>query len=160
MSIESIFSPHSQAKEFQIRFQLTNLSKGDQTIADYFGKVRYLVDSLATTGNILSDKKIVTYLLNELGSSFEFFITLVTTRPKPLSFHENFQLVLTNESRMAHQNRSIISSLELSVNYSASGARDQRGRGSSRGRQGRDRGKYSPNSNCGGGGHSNGRINS
>ncbi|KAF5469491.1 hypothetical protein F2P56_013558 [Juglans regia] len=135
-SVVSMFDSHSHAKEFQIRFQLTNLSKGDQTISDYFGKVRSLVDSLATIGNTLPDKEIVTYLLNGLGPSYEAFITSVTARADPLSSHELFQLLLINESRVSHQNKSLVSS-EHSVNLSVSEQRDHRGRG----RQGRGRGR-------------------
>lgn len=85
-----MFASHSQAKEFQIRFQLTNLSKGDQSISDYFRKVRFHVDSLAITGNILLDKDVATYLLNSLGSTFESFTTYVITQVESLNSHELF----------------------------------------------------------------------
>lgn len=85
-----MFASHSQAKEFQIRFQLTNLSKGDQSISDYFRKVRFHVDSLAVAGNILLDKDVVTYLLNSLGSTFESFTTYVITQVESLNSHELF----------------------------------------------------------------------
>lgn len=37
-SLASMFAFHSQAKEFQLHFQLMNLSKGDQSISNYFIK--------------------------------------------------------------------------------------------------------------------------
>lgn len=83
-----MFSSHSQAKEFQVMFQLTNLSRGEQTISKYFGKVRLLADSLAATGNVLSNKELMTYLLNGLGPFYESFIAFITTRAKPLTTHE------------------------------------------------------------------------
>lgn len=70
-ALESMFSSHSQVKEFQIRFQLTNLSREDQSITDYFSKVKMLVDTLAATGTPLSDKEYVTYLLNGLGLTYK-----------------------------------------------------------------------------------------
>ncbi|KAF5481179.1 hypothetical protein F2P56_001852, partial [Juglans regia] len=123
VSLASMFASHSQAKEFQICFQLTNLSKGGQAMTDYFGKVRSLVDSLAATGNTLPDKEVVTYLLNGLGSSYEAFITSVTTRAEAISSHELYQLLLIHESCSAHHNRSITSSLEPSVHLSVAGNR-------------------------------------
>lgn len=84
-----MFASHSQVKEFQIRLQLTNILKGDQSISDYSRKVRY-VDSFAATGNILLDKEVVTYLLNSLGSTFEFFTTYVTIQVESLNSHEFF----------------------------------------------------------------------
>ncbi|KAA8531065.1 hypothetical protein F0562_005774 [Nyssa sinensis] len=57
-SVVSMFSSQSQAKEFQIQFQLTNITRGEQSITDYFGKVRLLADSLAATGNLISEKEV------------------------------------------------------------------------------------------------------
>ena len=137
-----MFSSHSQAKEFQVRFQLTNLSRGEQTISEYFGKVRLLADSLAATGNNLSDKELVTYILNGLGPAYETFVTSITTRPSPLNSHELYQLLLIHETRISHNARTHISSGEMSANYSSTTPRDQRGRWSSRGsRNGRGRGR-------------------
>ncbi|XP_042959532.1 uncharacterized protein LOC122294681 [Carya illinoinensis] len=145
-----MYASHSQAKEFQLRFQLTNLSKGDQSISKYFGKVRPLADSLAATGTHLPNKEIVTYLLNGLGQSYETFITSVTTRVKPLSSHELYQLLLIHEARASHLTRNNVSSVEPTANFSASSGRDQRGRGFSRGgRQGRGRGPFNSNSHGG-----------
>ncbi|KAF5451483.1 hypothetical protein F2P56_026589 [Juglans regia] len=132
VSLTPMFASHSQAKVFRVRFQLTNLSRGDQTIFNYFENVRSLVDSLAATGNPLPDKEVVTYLLNGLGPSNESFITSVTTRAEPLSSQELYQLLLLHESRVSHYTRSAISALEPSVIFSATGNRDQRGCGSSR----------------------------
>ncbi|XP_040990482.1 uncharacterized protein LOC121237697 [Juglans microcarpa x Juglans regia] len=143
VSLESMFASHPHAKEFQICFQLTNMSRGDLSILDYFGKVRLLADSLATTGNPLPDKEIVTYLLIGLGSSYESFNTFVTTRAALLSSNDLYQLLLIQEARASHSTQSPISSVEPSVNFSTTGGRDQRGRGAARsGHQGRGRGRY------------------
>ncbi|KAF5469837.1 hypothetical protein F2P56_010396 [Juglans regia] len=134
LSLASMFASHSQAKEFRI----TNLSHSDQSIFDYFGKVKSLADILVATGNPFLDKEFVTYLLTGLGSANESFATSVTTRFESLSSHELYQLLLIHESRITHSSKNIF---EPSVNYSASGGRDQCVRTFSRGgRQGRSRG--------------------
>lgn len=102
ISLESMFTSHSQAKELQIWFLLTNLSKGDQPIFEYFGKVKLLVNILAVTGAPLSEKEYVSYILNGLDPSFESFITSITTRPEPIFSLELFHLVLIHEGRLNH----------------------------------------------------------
>lgn len=120
-----MFSSHSQAKEFQVCFQLTNLSRGEQTISDYFEKVCLRADSLAATGNALSNKELVSYLLNGLGPSYESFVTLVTTRAEPLTSLELYQLLLIYENRLSHNAKHATSSFELSANFSSTTNRDQ-----------------------------------
>ncbi|KAF5466512.1 hypothetical protein F2P56_016430 [Juglans regia] len=146
--LASMFASHSQAKEFQIRFQLTNLSRGDQPMSEYFGKVRMLADSLAATGNPLPEKEIVTYLLNGLGQAYEPFITSVTTRADPLSSEELYQLLFIHEARTAHFTRTTLSPIEPAANFSASSGKD-RGRGRGNGCQGRGRGRFNSNSRGG-----------
>ncbi|KAF5465978.1 hypothetical protein F2P56_015940 [Juglans regia] len=95
----------------------------------------------------LSYSRVITYLLNGLGSSYEAFITSVTTRAETISSHELYQLLLIHESRASHQNKSITSSLEPSINLSV--ARN-RGRGFSHsGGQGRGRGRHFHNNRGG-----------
>lgn len=121
-----MFSSHSHAKEFQIRFQLTNLSRGKQTISEYFGRVQLLADSLAATGNALSDKELVSYLLNGLGPSYEPLITSITTTANPLTTHELYQLLLIQETRLSHITKTTTTSLDFSTNFSS--ANGTRGR--------------------------------
>lgn len=102
VALESMFNSHSQAKGFQIRFQLTNLSRGELSITDYFSKVKMIFDTLVATGAPLSEKEYVIYLLNGLGPNYETFITFVTTRSKPISSNELYHLLLIHESQLTH----------------------------------------------------------
>ncbi|KAF5468284.1 hypothetical protein F2P56_012448 [Juglans regia] len=143
-----MFASHSQAKEFQVHFQLTNLSRGDQSISEYFGKVRSLADTLVATSSPLPGKEFVTYLLYWTMTCLP-----VTTRVEPLSSHELYQLLLIHESHISHIGMSIVSFIEPSANFSATGTRDQRGQCFTRGgHQGRGRGRSNYNNN-GRGGH-------
>lgn len=93
---------------------------------DYFGKLHSLVDSLATTGNSLLDKEMVTYLLISLDPSYEAFITSVTTRANLISSQELYQLLLIHESCTSHQQRTLPSFLDSSANLTMSTNRDTR----------------------------------
>ncbi|KAF5445641.1 hypothetical protein F2P56_034680 [Juglans regia] len=151
LNLFSMFTSHSQAKEFQVKFQLTNLSRGDQSITDYYGKVLSLADTLSSIGNPLPDKEFISYVLNGLGPAYEPLVTSITTQFEPISSHELYQILLIHESRMQHTSKN---TFEPSINYSARGGCDQRGRSFLRGgRQGKGcgrssgrSGRYSPGS--------------
>lgn len=111
-----MFASHSQAKQFQVRFQLANLNRGEQNITDYFGKVCSLTDILTTTGSPLPDQEFVTYLLTGLGSTYESFVTFITTQAEPISSNELYQLLLIHEDRLSHTARTT-TSMEPSINF-------------------------------------------
>ncbi|KAA8525572.1 hypothetical protein F0562_007427 [Nyssa sinensis] len=151
-SVVSMFSYQSQAKKFQIRFQLTNITRGDQSITDYFGKVGLLVDSLATIGNLISEKELNSYILNGLGPTYESFLTSITTRSDPLTSHDLYQLLLIHESRLNHTT-TLTTPSDFFANFTSSSQTRSRSPFRS-GRQGRGRGRsphtrggrsYSPN---------------
>ncbi|CAI9759804.1 unnamed protein product [Fraxinus pennsylvanica] len=118
-----LFSSISEtAKQFQVRFQLANLSRGEQSITDYFGKVRTLANILATTGNPLLEPDFVTYLLTGRGPAYDTFVTSINTQAEPISSTELYQLLLIHESRLSHSSRSILSR-EPSANFTESSGR-------------------------------------
>ncbi|KAA8519374.1 hypothetical protein F0562_013630 [Nyssa sinensis] len=152
-SMVSMFSSQSQAKEFQIRFQLTNFTRGEQSITDYFSKVRLLADSLAATGNLIFEKELISCILNGLGPTYESFLTSITTRSDPLTSHDLYQLLLIHESRLNHTTTLTTPFSDFSANFTSSSQTHSRGSFRS-GRQGRGRGRsphtqggrsYSPN---------------
>lgn len=65
---------------------------------DYYKKVCLLSDNMNTAEVPLHDFEVVSYLLNDLNSEFESFVTLVTTRATPISSAELFNHLLTFES--------------------------------------------------------------
>lgn len=104
-TFDVMFSSHNQAEELQIRFQLTNLSRGDQSVFEYFSKVKNMDDTLAASGTPLSDKEYVSYLLNGLGPSYESFVISITTHSNSASSTKLFHLLLVHESRMTHSSQ-------------------------------------------------------
>lgn len=127
LSLAFLFTSHSQAKQFQICFQLANLSRGDQSITSYFSQVRSLADTLVATGNPLPDANFVLYLLTCLGPTYESFITSVSTRAEPITSHELFQLLLVHKNRLSHTTRSFSSSVEPTAHLATTSNCDQRG---------------------------------
>lgn len=78
--------------------------------------------------NSLSDKELVTYLLNGLGPAFEIFVTSITTRSNPISFPKLYYLLLIHENRVTHNSKltNPTSHFESFANLSSSNQRDQR----------------------------------
>lgn len=130
-----MFASHSQANEFHVHFQLTNLTQGAQPITKYFAKVQSLPNTLAATSNPLSDKEFVTFLLIGLRFAYESFIISVTTQAEPISSLELYQLLLVHESQMSHIIRNTSFPVEPIAHFSTAGEHHQWGWGFFRGGQ-------------------------
>lgn len=57
----------------QIRIQLSTIHKKDNTVTDYFYKVKQLADTIASIGQPLEDE-VTIYMLAGLDSDFDSFI--------------------------------------------------------------------------------------
>jgi hypothetical protein len=66
LSLEKMFSFHSQAHIMQMHYQLATLKKGSASIADYYQRMKILNDMLVVVGQPLKDFKVVSYLLTGL----------------------------------------------------------------------------------------------
>ncbi|XP_017700725.1 uncharacterized protein LOC108511659 [Phoenix dactylifera] len=135
---------------------MASLKKSNLSIAEYFVKLKKLSDELASAGHSLSNVDIESYLLAGLGSDYNPFVTMVTTRLDSLSLEELYCHLLTHESCLTHNNQpfSLADITDPSANVATrnsstlfrshgQGNRDTtssyrfRGRGSNRGHGGR-----------------------
>jgi hypothetical protein len=81
----TMFASQARARVMQIYFQLATVNKGNNSITKYFQTIKNLSDTLAAAGQPLNDFESVSFLLKGLGSEYDPFVTLVTTRVDPLS---------------------------------------------------------------------------
>ena len=95
----------------QIHYQLTTLKKGNSSIADYFHQFTTLIDTLVAIAQPLNDFEIVSFLLSNLGSDYDSFVTSVTTRVDPLSIEDLYRHLLAHELRLKHQQPTVDLSL-------------------------------------------------
>jgi hypothetical protein len=93
-ALKELLPSQSRAKITNIRFSLTNTKKGAMTMAQYFAKMEGLADELATSGKILEDEEIVSYILNGLDSDYTPFVSSIMSRLEPISVNEHKRLVL------------------------------------------------------------------
>ena len=73
-AICAMFSSQTRARAVNTRLALATAQKGQQTIAEYVGKMRALGDEMAAAGRPLEDEELVEYILTGL-----FFRTCLST---------------------------------------------------------------------------------
>ncbi|WVZ57882.1 hypothetical protein U9M48_008217 [Paspalum notatum var. saurae] len=98
-AIQDMFASKSRAKVTNLRFALTNTKKGTMTMAQYFSKMKGFADELASTGKVLEDEEIVSYILNGLDSEYTPLVSSVMSRTDPISVNELYAQALSFESR-------------------------------------------------------------
>jgi hypothetical protein len=113
-TLKNLFSAQSKARSMQVHFQLNTLKKGNSSIADYYHKFQALTDTLSSIGQPLTDVQMQTFLLRDLGSEYDPFVTFVTTQIEPLSVEEIYGHLLSHEMSLEqHQIQLTYRLLEL-----------------------------------------------
>lgn len=88
-----------------LRLQLTIAKKGNLSVSDYYHQLKHTVATLAVASHLISDYEFTSYLLGNLGSEYDPFVTSVTTRVGPLSIDTLFGHLLAHESRIAKRHQ-------------------------------------------------------
>nr|XP_020182985.1 keratin, type II cytoskeletal 1-like [Aegilops tauschii subsp. strangulata] len=158
-AIHAMFAAQSQAQGINTCIELTNLQKGNMSMAEYLGKIKSLTDEVACTAAALSDPEIVSKILAGLDMDYNPVVSALAARVEPITIQELYSQLLSFDARL---------SLLHGVNIRKSSANSiSGGRGRGRGHQGqrsggRGRGNadYSNNgsagyTNTGGSGGSN-----
>ena len=70
------------------------------TIPDYFLKMRNIVDTLASTGQLISDGELLLYVLGGLGLEYGFVVVNLTARQDSFSLQEAQFLLQSHEMRL------------------------------------------------------------
>ncbi|KAJ0988266.1 hypothetical protein J5N97_006622 [Dioscorea zingiberensis] len=138
-ALEGMFASRSRARAMQIKIQLSIIRKKDDSVTDYFLKVKQLVDTLASIGQPLDDEEIAVYMLAGLDTEFDPLVTSISTRSDPISLGELYAHMLAFEARMAHNNNTAFRDADLAANNvyrsNRGGKPSNRGRGRSKGGQ-------------------------
>ena len=133
-AINAMFVAQSQAQAINTRIELTNLKKGNLTMAEYLGKIKTLTDEVACTASALFDPEIVSKILVGLDMEYNSVVSALAARVESSTIPELHSQLLSFDARLTLLHDG---DLRQSSAYSAS-----RGRGRGRGHQG---------ANCGGG---------
>jgi hypothetical protein len=82
----------------QIHVELATTKKRDLSVADYFRKIKNLATDLAATDTPLNDDEVIAYLLAGLDSTYDPFVTSMTTKSEPLSLDDVFTYLMVFEA--------------------------------------------------------------
>jgi hypothetical protein len=107
ITLQRLFASHEKARTMQVHYQLATLKKGNSSIADYFQRFTGLTDSLAAVDQPINAFEAVSFLLADLGSDYDSFVTSVTTRVEPLAIEEIYGHLLAHEQRLQHHVSSV-----------------------------------------------------
>nr|XP_020165206.1 keratin, type I cytoskeletal 9-like [Aegilops tauschii subsp. strangulata] len=99
-TIHAMFAAQSQAQAINTRIELTNLKKGNMTMADYLGRIKSLTDEVASTAAVLSDPEIVSKILAGLDMEYNPVVSTLAARVEPITVQELYSQLLSFDARL------------------------------------------------------------
>ncbi|KAH6820227.1 hypothetical protein C2S53_008807 [Perilla frutescens var. hirtella] len=106
----------SKVRVMQLRFQLQITRKGDQSVDDYFLKMRSFVDLLAGAVSQLSDDELILYVLASLSPEYEAIIVNLTHCSDLLNLQEVHFVLQAQEQRL-HNQSMMFSSIHVAYSH-------------------------------------------
>nr|XP_040256739.1 uncharacterized protein LOC109774615 [Aegilops tauschii subsp. strangulata] len=98
-AIHAMFVAQSQAQAINTSIKLTNLQKGNMTMAEYLGKIKSLTDEVACTTAALSDPEIVSKILAGLDMEYNPVVSALAARVEPITVQELYSQLLSFDAR-------------------------------------------------------------
>ncbi|KAL5834003.1 hypothetical protein ACOSQ3_017677 [Xanthoceras sorbifolium] len=92
----------------QIRSQIQGTKKGSMTIIEYVLKLRTLVDSLAASGYLMSERDLLFSVLQGLGNEYDACIVTITALQSTITVQDTQFLLMSYEARLDQQTSSVI----------------------------------------------------
>ncbi|XP_019416470.1 PREDICTED: uncharacterized protein LOC109327775 [Lupinus angustifolius] len=106
----------TKARGRQLRAQLRLITKGSNTISEYFTRIKVLDDSLISIGSPITQAEHVDFILDGLSEEFQPIITAVESQYDLPTVNELQSFLLTFESRLErNRNRSVSDALSVNV---------------------------------------------
>ena len=140
-AIEAMFAAQTEAQAINTRIELTNLKKGNMSMADNLAKIKMLTDEIACTGAAMSRCEIVSQVLAGLDLDYNPVVSALAARVEPVTVQELYTQLLSFDARL-----NLLHGMNVRQS-SANAALHGRGTGRGRDHQGRNR----SNSSGGGG---------
>lgn len=105
--IENKFRNNKEARAIQLDNELRTTEIGDLTIETYSQKLKSLSDRLANVDAPITDRTLVTYLLNGLNAKFENIINVIQHRDPFPSFDTVKSMLQMEETRLKRFNKQV-----------------------------------------------------
>jgi hypothetical protein len=135
-TITDMFASHTRARTTNVRLTHAMTKKDNMMVAQYYGKMKGLVDEMATAGKPLDNEELVMYICNGLDTEYSSPVSALVTRLEPIAPSELYSQLLSFETRLELQLGSGSSPSANSTGRSDRSRGQQRG-GFNRGRGGR-----------------------
>jgi hypothetical protein len=136
-----MFASQNRARIVNTRLALATTSKGGQTVTEYVGKMRTLLDEMAAAGKPIDDDELLTYILTGLDMEFNPVVTSLLAMKETITVSEAYSQLLAFETRMEILGSGHSGSSANSANRGGRGGNGGRDRGGfNRGRGGTNQG--------------------
>jgi hypothetical protein len=119
------FANQSKSKIANLKNRLQSLHQGSKNCTDYIHTAKEYADQLAAVGKPIHDEDLITYLTNDLNSSFNSFITTISilSRDKLLTFEDFQEELLNHEMLLNHQQVKAVDTSTLALFHQKPGHR-------------------------------------
>ena len=84
-AIQAMFAAQTEAQAINTRMELTNLKKGNMSMAQYLAKIKMLTDEIACTGAPMSRGEIVSQVLAGLDLDYNPVVSALAARVEPVT---------------------------------------------------------------------------
>ncbi|MBA0817938.1 hypothetical protein Gohar_022125 [Gossypium harknessii] len=98
-AIVSLYGSKYTSRMMFYRHALHSQCKGDLSMCDFLIKIKSFCDSLAGCGEVISDHKHVTPILNGLPSKYEFIVSIIISSPTLYSLQSVMTMLIDAKSR-------------------------------------------------------------
>ncbi|XP_047251355.1 uncharacterized protein LOC124886572 [Capsicum annuum] len=96
-ALHTTYANRSQMRVFNLRDQLSRVTKESRSITEYLHTIRFLSDELATVGSPMSNPKLIVKILRGLGSECREISVAIYARDTVVTYEELFEKLLDNE---------------------------------------------------------------
>ncbi|KAI0515759.1 hypothetical protein KFK09_008426 [Dendrobium nobile] len=131
----------NRSRIIQLKNELHNLTKGDQSMSQYLLTVKSKVDAISAAGSNLDPEDVILYTLNGLPATYQAFKTAIRTNLQPITLDDLYTLLCSEEVNLAQEASKAMQQLHLTENPTALAA----AHGGGRGRNSYSRGGRQPN---------------
>lgn len=98
--LKGFFTSQSRARVINTRMALSSTQKGNMSVAEYIGKMKTLVDEMASAGKTLDDEELVSYILAGLDIDYNPLVSSIAARVEPISISDLYAQMMGFDMRM------------------------------------------------------------
>ncbi|KAK1610097.1 hypothetical protein QYE76_033770 [Lolium multiflorum] len=100
-TIEGSFASQSTARAMQLRDQMRDMKKLDQSVPVFYNKLKHLSDTLTSIGQPLRPEEFQSFVLAGLDEDYDSLVENVLGRDFPMPAHDLYSRILSTEQRLA-----------------------------------------------------------